>query len=85
MFIRPCYRMKNGKVLGQRYTAAGLGDEPRRVFAELAKVRVVDVLLPTRTGPVIRKRCITRPTEHQAVLLQRLGLRLPATMKLTDM
>jgi len=73
------------KMLGQRCTAAGLGDEPRRVFAELGNIRVVDVLLPTRTGVTIRKRCITRPTEHQAVLLQRLGLQLPATMKTTDM
>ena len=73
------------KTLGQRCTAAGLGDEPRRVFSELGRIRAVDVLLPTRTGIIIRKRCITRPTDHQAILLQRLGLRLPTTMKLTDM
>ena len=29
----------------------GLGDEPRRVLEELAKIRVVDVVLPTRSGP----------------------------------
>ncbi|MFH1730317.1 MAG: IS1634 family transposase [Planctomycetota bacterium] len=73
------------KTLAQRCTAAGLGDEPRRVFAELGKIRVVDVLLPTRTGILIRKRCITRPTDHQAILLQRLSLELPATMKMTGM
>ena len=73
------------KTLAQRCTAAGLGDEPRRVFAELGKIRVVDLLLPTRTGVTIRKRCIARPTDLQAILLQRLGLRLPATMKTTGM
>jgi len=73
------------KTLAQKCQAAGLGDEPRRIFAELGKIRAVDVVLPTRTGIWIRKRCITRPTEHQAILLQRLGLELPATMKMTDM
>jgi len=73
------------KTLAMRCRAAGLGDEPRRVFAELGRIRVVDVLLPTRTGICIRKRCVTRPTEHQALLLQRLGLPLPERLKMTAM
>jgi len=73
------------KTLAQRCKAAGLGDEPRRMFAELGKIRVVDVLLPTRTGIWIRKRCVTRPTEHQALLLQRLGFQLPERLKMTAM
>jgi hypothetical protein len=56
---------------------AGLGQEPRRVFEELAKIQLVDVVLPTRQGVEIRKRCITRPTDHQAILLQHLHLSLP--------
>ena len=60
---------------------AGLGDEPRKVFEELSKVALVEVVLPTRTGVTIRKRCISRPTEHQAILLQRLGLHLPAALE----
>ena len=56
---------------------AGLGDEARQVFDEIAQLRLVDVILPTRTGIEIRKRWITRPTRHQAVPLQRLGLHLP--------
>jgi len=70
------------KTLGQLCKAAGLGDEPRRVFAELAKIRVVDVILPTRTGHSIRRRCVSQPSDHQAILLQRLGLNLPRTMPL---
>ena len=72
------------KTLGQMCKAAGLGDEPRRVFEELAKIRVVDVILPTRSGQSIRRRCICQPTEHQAILLQRLGLNLPGTMPLEN-
>ncbi len=61
---------------------AGLGDEPRRVFDELGKISLVDVVMPTREkGVEIRRRCVARPTEHQAILLDRLGLRLPNQLK----
>ena len=58
---------------------AGLGHEPRRVFEELGKIQLVDVVLPTRQGTEIRRRCITQPTDHQAILLAHLRLNLPAT------
>jgi len=73
------------KTLAALCRTAGLGEEPRRVLEELSKIRVVDVVLPTRQGIEIRKRCITRPNEHQAILLQRLGLRLPVAIKMTEM
>jgi transposase len=66
------------KTLGQMCRQKGLGDEPRRVIDELSQIRMVDVVLPTRSGVEIRKRCITQPTDHQAILLQRLGLHLPS-------
>ena len=65
------------KTLGQMCQHAGLGQEPRRVLEELAKIQLVDVVLPTRQGAEIRKRCITRPTDHQTTLLQHLRLFLP--------
>jgi len=65
------------KLLGQLCERAGLGQEPRRVLAELRELRCVDVILPTRAGPEICRRSITKPTEHQAILLDRLGLELP--------
>jgi transposase len=68
------------KTLGQLCKANGLGDEPRRVFEELGKIPVVDVLLPTRQGITICKRCITRPSDHQAVLLQHLHLKMPSSI-----
>jgi len=73
------------KVLAQLCHTVGLGDEPRKVFEELSRVALVEVALPTRTGVTIRKRCVSRPTEHQAILLQRLGLRLPAALEFAPM
>ena len=71
------------KTLAQRCQRAGLGDEPRRVFDELGKVQLVDVILPTRQGTEIRRRCVTQPSDHQAILLTRLNLNLPK-LPLTD-
>lgn len=70
------------KTLRQMTQAAGLGDEPRRIFAELGRISLIDVVLPTRQKSVeIRRRCISRPTDHQAILLDRLGLGLPRQLK----
>lgn len=66
------------KTLGQMCQQAGLGQEPRRVFEELGRIQLVDVVLPTRQATEIRHRCITQPTDHQAILLARLRLTLPA-------
>ncbi|MBE3119882.1 MAG: IS1634 family transposase [Candidatus Atribacteria bacterium] len=71
------------KTLSQRCQRAGLGHEPRRVFEELGKIQLVDVVLPTRQGTEIRRRCVTQPTDHQTILLTRLQFRLPA-IRLTE-
>ena len=72
------------KVIGAMCRRAGLGDEPRQVLAEISRIKVVDVVLPTRSGVEIRKRCVTQPDAGQSVMLARLGLALPATLELTD-
>lgn len=72
------------KTLEQMCRQAGLGDEGRRVLDELSRIQLVDVVLPTRDGTEIRRRCVTRPDEHQAILLQRLGLNLPSNLPMTD-
>ena len=66
------------KTLGQMCRAAGLGDEPRKVIDELSGIKMVDVVMPTRSGVDLRRRCISQPTKAQAILLDRLKLRLPA-------
>ena len=72
------------KTLGLLCRQAGLGDEPRRVLDELSRIKVVDVVLRTRAGQDIRRRCVSRPDDHQAILLQRLGLHLPEHLPMTE-
>ena len=72
------------KTLEQLCRQAGLGDGTRRVFDELSRIKAVDVVLPTSSGLEIRRRCVTRPDDHQAILLQRLGLHLPSNLPIMD-
>jgi len=72
------------KTLATLCEKAGLGDEPRRVLDELSQIRSIDVVLPTRDGIEIRKRCVTKPTDHQAILLHHLGLTLPSSLQQTE-
>lgn len=99
--IRPIWHQKEGRVqahilvcflayvlwrmLGQMCQQAGLGNEPRKVLGEIAQIKAVDVVMPTKQGAVIRNRCIARPTKAQAILLQRLHLHLPQRMKIHEM
>ncbi len=73
------------KTLAQLCQRAGLGNEPRRVLDELAELRAMDVVLPTSDGIEIRRRCVNRPNEHQAILLDRLGLQLPRYLETTEL
>jgi transposase len=69
------------KMLGQMCKGAGLGDEPRKIFDEIAQIKVVDVIMLTKQGTTIIKRCIAQPTKAQSILLQKLNLHLPQRMK----
>lgn len=73
------------KMLGQLCQAAGLGNEPRRVLSELSEIRMMDVVLPTRDGIDIRKRCISQPSDHQQILLEKLRLKLPRKINQSEM
>jgi transposase len=63
---------------------AGLGNSPRTVLEELARIQSHDVVLPTATHGEIRLRCITQPDAAQAALLDRLGIVLPKRMRLAE-
>jgi transposase len=73
------------KTLAQLCQRAGLGSEPRRVLSELSDIRSMDIVLPTRSGIDIRTRCVSKPTDHQKILLEKLGLRLPSKIIQTKM
>jgi len=72
------------KTLAQWCKQSGLGNQPRKVLDELKQIAVVDVVLPTRAGPQIVKRCVTTPSSHQSILLDRLGLTLPKQFEITE-
>jgi len=68
---------------------AGLGDAPRTLLEELAKIKSGDVLLPTvskdgQPKKTIRLRCVTEPDPGQKVLLHRLGIELPRRLRRFD-
>jgi transposase len=63
---------------------AGLGNSPRTVLEELARIQSHDVVLPTATHGQIRLRCVTQPDAAQAALLDRLGIVLPKRMRLAE-
>ena len=61
---------------------AGLGNSPRMILNELASIQSADVVLPTTDGRKIRVRCVVKPEPPQAMLLERLGLKLPRRLRL---
>lgn len=77
------------KTLAGWMRGAGLGDAPRTVIEELAKLKSGDVVLAAKS-PIgcaerqITLRCVTEPDPAQAVLLQRLGLTPPRRLRRLD-
>ena len=68
---------------------SGLGDAPRTLLEELAKIKSGDVVLPTQTkqgqhNAAVRLRCVTEPDAPQKVLLHRLGITLPRRLRSLD-
>jgi transposase len=63
---------------------AGLGNSPRTILEELARIQSHDVVLPTATHGQIRLRCVTQPDPAQAALLDRLGIVLPKRMRIAE-
>ncbi|MHC4609628.1 MAG: IS1634 family transposase [Planctomycetota bacterium] len=74
------------KSLAQWMRAGGLGDAPRTLVEDFARIKSGDVVLPTRRcadepARTLRLRCVTTADEHQRVFLSRLGLELPQRLR----
>lgn len=103
--IRPIWHHKEGRVkahilvcflayvlwktLAGWMRRAGLGDAPRTVIEDLAKLKSGDVVLQARAPRGDPQRritlcCVTEPDEAQAVLLHRLGLTPPRRLRRLD-
>ena len=55
----------------------GPGDEARQFLLEMRQIHSMDIHLPTRQGPTVKLRVVSRPEKELAVLLSRMKLRLP--------
>ena len=91
--LRPIYHQKPGRTqahilvcflalvmwrtLQHWMQGCGLGTAPRKLLEEMAEIRSLDVVLPTGAGKDLRLRTVSRPEQHLAILLQKLGLLLP--------
>ena len=71
------------KTLEQWQSRAGLGNSPRTTLDELGRIQCTDVVLPLAEDPrrKLRIRCVAKPDQAQALLLDRLGLRLPERLR----
>jgi len=71
------------KTLEQWQQRAGLGNSPRTILEELGRIQSADVVVPLadEVNRELRIRCVVRPDKMQAMLLDRLGLRLPERLK----
>lgn len=65
------------KALAVKCKKAGLGDEPRRVFEEVKKIGMTDVVLKTKDGNELKIRTVIKPDKPLQILLNRLGLVVP--------
>ena len=77
------------KALAAWMRNSGLGDAPRTLVEEMAKLKSGDVTLTARRSADapprrITLRCVTEPDEAQVVLLHRLGLHLPRRLRRLD-
>ncbi len=72
------------KTLEQWQARARLGNSPRFLLDQLREIHSVDVALPLADDPQkeVKIRCVVRPEPAQAMLLDRLGVRLPERLRI---
>lgn len=72
------------KTLERWQVQAGLGNSPRFLLDEFKEIRSMDVVLPLADQPdeEVKVRCVVRPEPAQAMMLERLGLKLPQRLRM---
>jgi len=68
------------KTLEQWMSKSGLGQGPRPLIEDLARLKAHDVVLATCTGRELRIRCVAKPDQSQWILLSHLGLAIPTRL-----
>lgn len=66
------------KLLQSWMDKSGLGHSARTLLQELRAIKANDVILPTSTGKAVKLCCATHPDEHLKVLLDKMGIKIPA-------
>lgn len=77
------------KTRAQWMERARLGDAPRPLVQEFAKIKCGEVVVPTcrrdgRPAATVRLRCVMTTDKAQQELLQRLGLTLPKRLRRSE-
>ena len=65
------------KTLEMWMARSGLGNGPRTIVEEVAKLKLIDLIMPTTSGREVHVRCVTQPDQAQRAILDRLGLKIP--------
>jgi len=73
------------KTLDLKCRQAGIGNSARKVLEEISAIQMIDVVLPTKSGVEIRKRCVSVPEPALAALLHKLKITLPTNLDLHKM
>jgi transposase len=73
------------KTLDLKCRQAGIGNSARKVLQEISAIQMIDVVLPTKSGVEIRKRCVSVPEPPLAALLHKLKITLPTNLELHKM
>jgi len=72
------------KTLDMKCRQAGIGESARKLLEEIATVQMVDVVATTKSRVEVRKRCVSVPEPALAVLLHKLKLQLPKTVRIPN-
>lgn len=72
------------KTLEMWQQRAGIGNSPRTVLEEFARIQSHDVVLPMLAQGAVCLRCVTQPDAAQSVLLERLGMVLPIRLRMPE-